>query len=429
VRRIACLLLPAEQVHERDGASAARLLEVALAYSPRVEEAGPDAVYLDVAGLGQLFGSEIQIAQGLVREAAERGVRVHVGIAGSRIGALVSARRAHGIAVVEADAEAHYLASAALSLLDLPEDMAARLRQWGMRTLGELASLPTPALFERLGSEGVRWQRLARGEDLRPLRPWTPPPVFEQSIAAGWAMESLEHVGEFLTKLAEEICERLVRRGLSADQFRWTCHLTDHTVHEGSCSPAVPINEAAAVAALLRASLAAHPPRGAVEAVALRAHVVRAASIQDSLLDGSRPRSRVLAATLARLASSLGQEQIGTPVLVDSYRPDAVEMAPLPLSRADQVGVGKATHPVLALRRLRPRCPADVVLADGHPTHLRSDRLTARIATSVGPWRVSGEWWTERPWAQDEWDVELADGTLGRLAHDGAQWWLEGLYD
>jgi len=83
----------------------------------------------------------------------------------------------------------------------------------------------------------------------------------------------------------------------------------------------------------------------------------------------------------------------------------------------------------LALRRLRPPLPARVMLTAGRPVHLRSDRLTARIVASVGPWRSSGEWWTERSWIHDEWDVELGDGTLCRLAHDGSTWWLEGVYD
>ena len=33
------------------------------------------------------------------------------------------------------------------------------------------------------------------------------------------------------------------------------------------------------------------------------------------------------------------------------------------------------------------------------------------------------------PWLQDEWDVELADGTLCRLAHDGSAWHIAGIYD
>ena len=85
--------------------------------------------------------------------------------------------------------------------------------------------------------------------------------------------------------------------------------------------------------------------------------------------------------------------------------------------------------PVLALRRFRPPAPAAVTVASGRPVTLRSSRLGGRIVAGVGPWRVSGEWWTPHPWLQDEWDVELADGTLCRLAHDGSAWLLAGIYD
>jgi hypothetical protein len=68
----------------------------------------------------------------------------------------------------------------------------------------------------------------------------------------------------------------------------------------------------------------------------------------------------------------------------------------------------------LAVRRLRPPLSVRVTLTGGRPVHLQSDRLTARIVASVGPWRSSGEWWTERPWIRDEWDAELPDGTLCR---------------
>src|SRR5262249_11362229 len=181
VRRIACLFLEPGG-HEHDCASAGDLLAAALAYSPRVEEAGPGVVYLDVAGLERLFGSELEIARGLVRGATARRPRVQVGMAGSRLGALVAARRGRDVAIVEAGAESEYLASASLSLLGLPEEMAARLHRWGIRTMGELAALPTAALFERLGSEGVRLQRLATGGDLRPLRSLAPPPSFQPSV-------------------------------------------------------------------------------------------------------------------------------------------------------------------------------------------------------------------------------------------------------
>ena len=54
-----------------------------------------------------------------------------------------------------------------------------------------------------------------------------------------------------------------------------------------------------------------------------------------------------------------------------------------------------------------------------------------RVVTCAGPWRITGEWWDAHPWARDEWDVELADGLVCRLARDRIQghWYLDGVYD
>lgn len=428
MRRIACLLVR-DRAPGREPASQRELLEVALAHSPRVEEGGPGLVYLDVAGLRGLFGDEPEIGGRLVRRAAELGLQVQVGISGSRISALFAARRGDGVTVIPPGEEAAYLASAPLSLLDLSDEMAARLHRWGLRTLGELAALPAASLFERLGGEGLRLQRLARGEDPRPLRLWEPPPVFEESVEVEWAMETLEPLIALLSALAERICERLAGLGLSADRVEWSCRLADRTVHEGGFSPACPLNDVPAFAVLLGAALESNPPRAAVEAVTLRARPVRVPAFQASLADSARPSPRLVTATLARLAALVGARQIGVPVLLDSYRPDAVELAPYP-----HPGLERSLSPLvrgraLTLYRLRPPHSANVTLAAGRPVHLRSDRLQSRIVTGAGPWRSSGEWWTGSPWIHDEWDVELADGVVCRLAHDGSTWWLDGIYD
>ena len=410
------------------------LLEVALAHSPRVEEAGPGLVYLDAAGLEGLFGGERQLGEGLCAAAAARGLNVRVGIAGSRLGARVAARSGGGVTIVQPAEDAAYLAPAPLALLDLPEEMAARLDRWGIRTLGELAALPPAALFERLGSEGPRLQRLARGEDLRPLIPWAPAPPFEESAECEWGLDTLEPVTILLADLAEKICARLVRRGLSADGFEWICRLAGRSLHEGSLALAAPMSEASAIAALLRVALESRPPQGVVEAVTLKAHPQRVAPAQDSLTGRSRPSPRLVTAALTRLTALVGARQLGIPALLDSHRPDAVRLDPFHSERIhleDGMRDSARSNPpaALALRRLRPPCPAHVTLTSGRPVHLRSAALAGRIVTGAGPWRASGEWWTGGPWARDEWDVELADGTVCRLVHDGSAWFLDGIYD
>jgi len=418
--RIACLLMT------NDLPAHAALLQVALAHSPRVEDAGAGCLYLDASGLQSLFGDDGRLAERLRDAATAAGLAIRVGVAASRLGALAAARLGSGVAVVEPGGDAASLAAAPLSLLRLSEPLAIRLSRWGLRTLGELAALPTAGLFERAGAEGVQAQRLARGEDPRPLASWRPVPAFEETVECEWGLETLEPVVERLSELAARVCGRLGVCGLAADGFEWVCRLAGGRAHEGALTPAVPLTEAAAVTGLLRLALEARPPRGIVEGLTLRARPTRAAPAQESLTDPARPSPRFLAATMNRLVALVGSDRIGAPALLDSHRPDAVGLGAY---APHKPRAGKSPAPVLALRRLRPPAPAAVTLASGRPVAMRSSRLAGRIVAGVGPWRSSGEWWTTQPWLQDEWDVELADGTLCRLAHDGSAWHIAGVYD
>ncbi|HEV8532165.1 MAG TPA: DNA polymerase Y family protein [Methylomirabilota bacterium] len=434
--RIACLQVPGA-----DAAVQSALLDIALRHSPSVEDVAPGIVLLDLRGLGKLWGGEEELARRLREAVAERGWAARVGIAGSRAGARFAARAGDGVTIVPPGRDARRLGVAPLALLDLGPEMTARLARWGIRTLGELADLPARGLAQRLGDEGPRLQRLARGEDPTPLRLWAPPPVFEESAECAWGIEALEPLGDLMAGLAEVLCARLRRDELTADRFEWVCRLANRTVHEGVCAPAAPLADPAAAAAMLRASLAARPPRAAVEGITLRAHPLRAPKAQPRFDEPPRPSPRLLTAALARLSGLVGASAIGSPELLDSHRPDAIQMTPflLPSPQCregvrNQIplphrGRGQGEGAVLAVRRMRPPRPAQVTLESGAPTHLRVTGLTGRIVAGAGPWRVSGEWWREDAFVQDEWDVELGDGTLCRLARDGRGWRLEAIYD
>jgi protein ImuB len=427
-----------ERVPAQEAAAQQALLEVALVHSPRVEEAGAGEVYLDAAGLGTLFGDEPALARRLAARARIAGLSARVGLAGSRVAAWLAARRAEELVCVPPGADAVHLRSAPIGLLDLSLEMARRLARWGLRTLGELADLPGRDLHERLGPEGARLQALARGEDPRPLDPWRPPPRFEETRELDWALDNLEPLFGLFAECAERLCARLEAQGLAADRFEWSCRLaarageTPRTV-DGAFVPPVPTSEARAVMAVLRATLAAEPPPAAVTALALRAQPVRVAASQEPLDGEGRPSPRTLAETVARVIALVGPGNLGVPVLLDTHRPGAIRLEPLSATPSPLPsppgGRGWGEGGVLALRRCRPPRPARVRLIGGRPVHLRAEGLAGPIVASAGPWRTSGEWWLDSRWVSDEWDVELADGTLGRLAHDGSAWVLEGIYD
>jgi protein ImuB len=199
-------------------------------------------------------------------------------------------------------------------------------------------------------------------------------------------------------------------------------------VHEGVCAPAAPLADPAAAAAMLRASLAARPPRAAVEGITLRAHPLRAPKAQPRFDEPPRPSPRLLTAALARLSGLVGASAIGSPELLDSHRPDAMQMTPFVLFSSRTPPLSRQGE-ILAVRRMRPPRPVHVTLDTGAPAHLHAGGITGRIVAGAGPWRVSGEWWRQDAFVQDEWDVELGDGTLCRLARDGRGWRLEAIYD
>jgi protein ImuB len=448
------------------------LLEVALEHSPRVEDGGHGIVYLDVAGLGGLFGDEGQIGQRLHAVAATRGLAAQVGIAGTRAGALLAGRWTRDVTVIPPGREPLMLAGAPLALLDLPAETADRFARWGLRTLGDLAALPSGSLFERLGEEGLVLQRAARGEDPRPLRPWQPPALLEEVQEIDGGVDTLEPVHAVLGSLVERICERLASRERVADRLEWICRLADGSEHGGQVAPAFPTRDAPAVSALLRAALEARPPRASVTGVLARAWPIHLPPSQEHLDTPARPSSRRLAETLARLAALVGAESLGIPAVVDTHRPDAIRVeaftsptptrsrprprsarepetasAGLPAGTRGDAGTGEELRSgeegemrqsvqscsestwTLALRRLRPPRRAAVTLVGGRPVHLRAEGCTGQIVASAGPWRSSGEWWTDSRWVRDEWDVELLDGTLCRLATDGRGWSVEAIYD
>ena len=86
------------------------LVAVAREFSPRYEQHRDDLVSIDVSGLDRLIGPPRTIGEELRRDAAARGVHVHVAVAATRSAALVLALARPGLTVVDPGREARALA-------------------------------------------------------------------------------------------------------------------------------------------------------------------------------------------------------------------------------------------------------------------------------------------------------------------------------
>jgi protein ImuB len=85
------------------------------------------------------------------------------------------------------------------------------------------------------------------------------------------------------------------------------------------------------------------------------------------------------------------------------------------------------------LRRYRPGMAARVELNDGKPVLMQSNLISGRILEVRGPWKLSGNWWDRTRWETMEWDIELDNGGLYRIAQKTANtpetWEVVGVYD
>ena len=148
------------------------------------------------------------------------------------------------------------------------------------------------------------------------------------------------------------------------------------------------------------------------------------ALLQHGLFIPQAPAPEKLQLTLARLAALVGADNVGSPELLDTHRPDAFRMRPF---SPENLPREKPQPAVLrfAFRYYRPLVAAQV--------RLKAERLVSvnarAVVTAAGPWLGSGDWWTTTPWAREEWDVELNDGGLYRVYSASERWYLEGMYD
>jgi protein ImuB len=429
---------------EAEAAARHALLDACLSVSPRLEDTAPGLVHVDLEGLGRLLGDDSEIGRRLRRRARAVGLEARVGLAGSRAAAGVAARVGPPVHVLAPGTERAALASVPLTALEWSPALVATFARWGLATLGDLAALPRHGVGARLGRAGLAAHDLAAGVDRAPFRVWTPPPFWEEAQGLDWEIVTVPALVSVLERVLQRLCARLAAAHLLIDVLEVRLALAAGGHHARSVALAAPLVEVGPIVALLALEIEAHPPPAAVTGVALSARVIPRRAAPGGLWQPPVPAPRDLATVLTRLALLVGTANVGTPVVVDSHRPDDYTLAPfdgaaaaLPApvegddDRPAEREASRAAGPI-ALRRLRPPRPVEVETRDGRPARVNDTAgLAAAVETCAGPWRLSGHWWDTHAWAHDEWDVALSDGTLWRLSHDrlADTWSLTAVYD
>jgi protein ImuB len=495
-RREAQARCPEIEVLQRDLATEARRWEPVVAaveaFSPGVEILQPGQLALGARGPSRYFGGDAVLAAKvktaveafdapLSQPAPDRSRLgtadwagcCRIGIADGLFGAGVAAHsaRAGGPVVVPKGESPAFLATfpvkvlAAPSLANIcgaaaqgsgPAELVDLLERLGLRTLGDLAALPAPAVLGRFGPAGLLAHQLARGDEQRPVRGRPLPPDWVARAELDPPAEQLQAAVFVGRALAEQLHGRLSRAGLVCTRLAIEAE-TEHGSslrrswrHDGALS-------AAAIGERVRWQLEGWAGNGQAMEAAQAGPVTLLKLVPEEVhpdngrqlgfWGGDAGAEARAARALARVQSLLGPEAALTAVLqggrdygeqvlfvpwgeprqplrsagpwpgrLPGLAPALVHCPPL----AAQVRDGSGSPVSVASRGVLSAPPAALVVGGGTP-------LT--IEAWAGPWPLEERWWDSGGRRRARFQVLTADGRAYLLAREKRGWWVEATYD
>lgn len=390
---------------------------------------GPSHLFLDVTGIGRLFGGEEQLVAAVRQELARQGYETSIALADT-IGA------AWGLASTSGD----------VSSLRLPAETLNLLSQLGITRMEELLKLPRESLSARFGPQLLLRIDQVLGAAQEIILPHRPPPRFQAGWILDFPTDSRELLDQILAQLLERVAQSLVQRQEGVVQL--ACRFDGAggkplLLTVGLFRPSAAAKH---LLDLVRMQLEQTTLPRQIGRIGIQAVLTALLeSRQGELFTGSSPgQSREFALLVDRLSSRLGPAAVLRPVL----RPDPLpERAVCYRTVVDKMRGGKSRksnrgrsvmehadssqppgirplvlhHPPLTLHAVS-------VVPDGPPIFFEWNGRVHRVARQWGPERIETGWWRGRSLRRDYYRVETTTGLrfwLFRRLEDG-QWNLHG---
>jgi len=415
------------------------LLDLALEFSPYVEQTDEATVLFCIDPLRKLLGSPYQIAADISRAGYERKMQANLALASNPDTAILLARHYRGVTLVPPGEERHKLAPLPLAGLTADVAMLDILLRWGVKTCEDLAVLPEAGVAERLGPAGVYLRNLSLGVIHRPLRIPAETSNYERSVELEHPIALLEPLLFLFSSALTEICSLLRSQSRAARLLDLTLTLEGSSsgkpTYQAVLEFPVPLTDHRTMLKLLQLHLERHSPEAQITAFHLRVQPVEPRRVQGGLFLPPTPLPDKLQITLARIAGMVGEENVGSPQRLNTHRPDAFRLAALNLQQQsaniDTLPHGGGEILRLVIRIFRPALEARVRLVELAPKTILAPGVKGAVVRSAGPWKTSGEWWADTAWSREEWDVALDDGGLYRIYQESKthDWFVQGIYD
>jgi protein ImuB len=376
-------------------------------YTPDVEPSPDEAgvFWLGASGLSLLYPSLLRWAHLIHDEIARAGFDASIVVGYTRVGTYASAkdliaRGSHPrVRVMESPQdERETAARVPLSRLALDSDVRDTLERLGVTTLGGFLDLPANGVRTRFGEETHRFHQEASGVLATPFQPLAPR---EPVLAFVHLDEPETDLARLLTVVDREL--RSLARSLDARAHVLVSVAIRLSFDDGSraaerLQPASPTLDLAQIVELLRLRLAsvleAHAHARGVAGIEIECEGAPGRHAQTELFASRAARDlAAVARAMARVRADLGDRSVVRAVLREGHLPEAcfdwepIDAISDPLPRA-------VKSPPL-VRRIHARA---IPFSPGRHRDAQAELIRhideGTVRETLGPFIVSGGWWT-----------------------------------
>jgi protein ImuB len=397
------------------------IFELLVDFTPHVEPVllQPGLFWLDPSGLEGLFGSLLRWAEQIHARLADAHLVSAVVVGFRRAGAFALARTTTGALVLEdLTQEQARSERVPLSRLGVSPALVREMELLGVRTVGELLSLPAGELRKRYGAEVARLHDFLAGRSWTPLLPRTPGEPLTLELEVDPPDDDHTRLLFGLKGALHRVVERLAAEQHAITGIELELMLERLGTHREQLETAAPTLDVVQIVDLLRLRLSNVALPARVEQIRATLQHLRVHPRQLEMARGERRRDLEAAArALARIRASFGPRAVVRAQLHEAHLPEGrfryEPASEVQLPRASRM---RAPSKELPLVRRVFSAPRPLPPMPSHEPESWLGRHGATLAM-YGPDRIAGGWWA-RMRERDYYYVETRTGEILWIYYD-----------
>jgi protein ImuB len=406
------------------GAEKPELIAAAEKFAYRIEWLG-DGVLFETSGLENLIGSADDIAAKIDDFLAGASIRASVAVAENAASAILQARSKKGTTVVS-DAKLERLP---LERLEIDRDTLDVFDALGFSSVRDLKRVPENELIARYGAEFRNVLDLVKNKGKYVLTPNLRDDFINWAYRLDFPVIDFEQLIFIVRHGLEQVFKETDTYGFRTERLGISLGLERGGARDYEIKVSFPTLDIKFWSKIISLRINSDPPPEGITSIEVTAHFARPRTAQKSLFATTSLEPESLLLTVSKIKKLIGEENAGVPVVLDQRLSRAFALAADRLPAGIEPKIENNIRPHILLNYFDPPLKADVVVNQKRLMFVRTPRFSGKVVEYGGVWSESAQWWSAANWKTEEWDVELENGGIYRLARAGRDWFVTGEYD